>query len=90
MPHEPVEAIVPPVSGVPQVTEVTVPTFSGPMVVPLTRTKVPAVVVQTSPFTGLVGAVPCGRFSEALAVVAARSCRAVAAGSCWGWPVAAS
>ena len=33
---------------------------SGPTVAPLTRTKIPAVVVQMSPFTGEEGAAPWG------------------------------
>jgi len=39
--------------------------ISGPTVLPFTRTYIPAVVVQTSPFAGLEGAVPWGRLKPA-------------------------
>jgi hypothetical protein len=37
-------------------------------VAPLIRAKKPVVVVQISPLTGVVGAVPCGTFKPALVV----------------------
>jgi hypothetical protein len=41
------------------------------LVTPLTRKKIPEVVVHKSPFAGVLGAVPCGALKDAVAVVQA-------------------
>lgn len=53
-------------------TEPPPPVPSGPTVEPAIRTNMPDDVVQTSPFTGDVGALPCGRLIDAPPVVEAR------------------
>ena len=72
IPIEPVVVIVPPVKGAVAVIEVTVPfpvpVPNGPMVPPFILAKTPVVVDHKSPFTGVVGAAPGGKFNPAVVV----------------------
>ena len=73
IPMLPEVVMVPPVSGALAVMEVILPlpVPKGPIELPLMRAKRPVVVVQTSPFVGVVGAAPCGRVRPAVVVLEA-------------------
>jgi acetamidase/formamidase len=73
IPMVPVVVMVPPVRGALAVMEVMLPlpVPNGPNVDPLIWAKKPEVVVQISPFAGVVGAAPCGRLRPAVVVLEA-------------------